>query len=79
MADGERIETEKELVRDGFAARYVRYDKVGEFTDAEREAREKRRGSWMDPNPVPPWRIPARETEDGEGTALIQWPPALPF
>jgi micrococcal nuclease len=29
--------------------------KPGEFTDAEREAREKHRGLWADPNPVPPW------------------------
>jgi hypothetical protein len=28
---------------------------AGEFTDAEREAREKRRGLWADPHPVPPW------------------------
>jgi endonuclease YncB( thermonuclease family) len=32
----------------------VRYDKAGEFTDAEREAKEKRRGLWVDSNPVPP-------------------------
>jgi len=43
-----------EMVRDGFAWRNVRYDKAGEFTDAEREAREKRRGLWADANPVPP-------------------------
>jgi endonuclease YncB( thermonuclease family) len=41
--------------RDGFAWRYVRYDKAGEFTDAECETQEKRRGLWADPNPVPPW------------------------
>ena len=29
-----------EMVRDGFSWRYVRYDKAGEFTDADREARE---------------------------------------
>jgi endonuclease YncB( thermonuclease family) len=44
-----------EMVRDGFAWRYVRYDKAGEFTDAKREAREKRLGLWTGPNPVPPW------------------------
>jgi micrococcal nuclease len=42
-----------EMVRDGFRWRYVRYDKAGEFTDAEREAREHRRGLWADPNAVP--------------------------
>jgi len=42
------------MVQDGMAWRYVRYDKAGEFTDAKREAREKRRGLWTDPNPVPP-------------------------
>jgi endonuclease YncB( thermonuclease family) len=42
-----------ETVRDGFAWRSVRYDKTGEFADAEREAREKRRGLWADPSPIP--------------------------
>jgi len=43
------------MVRDGFAWRYVRYDKAGEFTAAEREAREHRRGLLAVPNPAPPW------------------------
>jgi endonuclease YncB( thermonuclease family) len=55
LARGDKMETEKELVRDGFAWRNVRYDKAGEFADAEREARENHRGLWADPNPVPPW------------------------
>jgi hypothetical protein len=37
------------------ARRFVRYDKAGKFTDAEREARERHRGLWADENPVPPW------------------------
>jgi len=61
------------MVRDGFAWRYVRYDKAGEFTDAEREAREKRRGLWADPNPVPPWEY-RRERRgvgrEGKGAAI---------
>jgi endonuclease YncB( thermonuclease family) len=64
MGDGDKMETEKELVRDGFAGRYVRYDKAGEFTDAEREAREKRRGLWAESNPVPPWEY-RRERRQG--------------
>jgi hypothetical protein len=55
MANGERMETDKELVRDGFALRYVRFDNAGEFTDADREAREKRCRLWADKNPIPPW------------------------
>ena len=44
-----------EMVRDGFAWRYVQYDRPGEFTAAETDAREHRRGLWADPNPVAPW------------------------
>jgi endonuclease YncB( thermonuclease family) len=33
-----------EMVRDGFAWRYVTHDKPGEFTAAETEARAARRG-----------------------------------
>jgi micrococcal nuclease len=44
-----------EMVTDGLAWRYVQYDKPGEFTAAETDAREHRRGLWADPHPVPPW------------------------
>ena len=43
-----------EMVRVGFAWRYETYDKPGEFTAAEADAREHRRGLWADPNPVRP-------------------------
>jgi micrococcal nuclease len=56
-----------ERVRDGFAWRYVRYDKAGEFTDAEREAREKRHGLWADPNPVPPWEYRREKLRTAKG------------
>jgi micrococcal nuclease len=51
---GERF-INMEMVRDGFAWRYVQYDKPGEFTAAENEAREHQRGLWAEPNPMPPW------------------------
>jgi endonuclease YncB( thermonuclease family) len=44
-----------EMVRDGFAWRYLQYDKLGEFTAAEADARRDGRGLWADPNPIPPW------------------------
>jgi len=44
-----------EMIRDGFAWRYVQYDKPGEFTAAEDDAREHRRGLWADQSPMPPW------------------------
>jgi micrococcal nuclease len=44
-----------EMVRDGFAWRYVQYDRPREFTAAENDAREHRRGLWADKDPVPPW------------------------
>jgi endonuclease YncB( thermonuclease family) len=44
-----------EMVTDGFAWRYVQYDKPGEFTAAEADAREHRRGLWADPRAEPPW------------------------
>jgi endonuclease YncB( thermonuclease family) len=50
---GERF-INMEMVRDGFAWRYVNYEKPGEFTAAEADAREHRRGLWAEPNPVPP-------------------------
>jgi len=43
------------MVRDGSAWRYVQYDKPGEFTAAESDAREHRRGLWADPHPMAPW------------------------
>ncbi len=44
-----------EMVVDGFAWRYVQYDKPGEFVAAEGEARQARRGLWVDQDPSPPW------------------------
>jgi endonuclease YncB( thermonuclease family) len=46
-----------EMVRDGFAWRYVTYDKPGEFAAAEADAREHRRGLWADRDPTPPWEF----------------------
>ncbi len=44
-----------EMVADGLAWRYPQYDKPGEFTAAEADAREHQRGLWPDKDSVPPW------------------------
>jgi endonuclease YncB( thermonuclease family) len=52
-----------EMVHDGFAWCYVQYDRRGEFTAAETDAREHRRGLWGDPHPVPPWEFRRQKRE----------------
>jgi len=46
-----------EMVRDGFAWRYPQYDRGGEFSIAEGDARLHRRGLWADRYPAPPWEF----------------------
>jgi endonuclease YncB( thermonuclease family) len=55
------------MVPDGFAWRYPQYDKPGEFTAAEADARERRRGLWADPDPTRPWEW--REKRDAARAA----------
>jgi len=43
------------LVREGFAWWYRQYSKDARLGALEAEARETRRGLWVDPNPKPPW------------------------
>ena len=43
-----------QMLRDGFAWHYKRFDTNPVYAAAESEARAARRGLWVDPNPVPP-------------------------
>jgi micrococcal nuclease len=43
------------MVGRGFAWRYVQYSNDRKLIEAERYAREHRRGLWADEEPVPPW------------------------
>lgn len=53
----------RELVKDGLAWHYVRYDDSPELASAEREAREAKRGVWADTGAVPPWEWRATERD----------------
>ncbi len=54
------IDINLEMVKQGYAWAYRRYLKrpyASEYIEAEREAREKRLGLWVQKNPVPPWEF----------------------
>lgn len=54
----DHMEVNLEMVRRGYAWAYVKYLKrphASEYLDAEREARNARRGLWQQSNPQPPW------------------------
>lgn len=43
------------MVKEGFAWHYKAYDKTIPYTEAERDAKAKKKGLWADPAPTPPW------------------------
>ena len=49
------------MVRDGFAWHYSKYSKDKKFAEAEAEARIKKKGLWVDQNPVAPWDYRSKE------------------
>jgi micrococcal nuclease len=52
-ADGKDVGVE--LVRQGWAWHFTRYNKDADLAEAEQEARRERRGLWQGSNPIPPW------------------------
>lgn len=54
FVDGTHVN--RALVKDGWCWWYRKYvPKDTELEALEREAREGKRGLWVDPQPVPPW------------------------
>jgi endonuclease YncB( thermonuclease family) len=68
----------EEMVRDGTAWRYVQYDRHGEFTAAENDARAQGRGLWGTKEPpVPPWewrraKREASKSRQIEGSSTVR-------
>ena len=44
-----------EILANGFAWHYKRYDKSEAYSKAEQSAKEKQLGLWQDKNPIAPW------------------------
>lgn len=49
------VQLNAEMVRLGFAWVYRQYSREANLLHLEADARDKRRGLWSDPDPIPPW------------------------
>lgn len=53
--EGENIN--KMMVVDGYAWRYITYDKEGVYNESEQAARNDKKGLWKDTNPLESWKF----------------------
>lgn len=54
LKDGTNVN--KEMVKSGFAWWYYEYSKDADYQKLEKEARNAKRGLWVDKNPEAPWK-----------------------
>jgi micrococcal nuclease len=59
-----------EVVRVGLAWHFLEYSSDRALNDAERNARQSRRGIWSEPNPTPPWVARRKSSPTEVGIAL---------
>ena len=59
--DGKSVNLE--LVKQGMAWRCTKYDKEEIYLQAEKEAREAKRGLWANKDPIAPWEWRKMERE----------------
>lgn len=51
----DNIDINAEMLKTGLAWHYKQYDKNPKYARLEQEAKENRRGLWIEKNPIPPW------------------------
>lgn len=51
----DNIDVNAEMLKTGLAWHYKQYDKNPEYARLEQEAKQNRRGLWIEKNPIPPW------------------------
>lgn len=49
-----------QMIKDGYAWDYKRYTCGSSYRKAEKQARQAKKGLWVDTNPVPPWEYRQR-------------------
>lgn len=57
----------REMVLDGMAWHFKQYSTSKKLAEAETEARDARRGLWVDKAPVPPWEFRKQQREKSKG------------
>ena len=56
-----------QMVKDGYAWHYRRFDDTPEYAQAEKVARDKRLGLWADGKPIAPWDFrKLKQTQKGQ-------------
>ena len=53
--DGKEVNLEQ--VKAGYGWAFLEYKPPAEYIEAERQARVRKSGLWVDPNPIPPWEF----------------------
>ena len=57
----EDIDVNAQMIQDGWAWHYKKYNDEERLAHLEDEARTEKRGLWADQNPLPPWEFRARK------------------
>ena len=57
----EDLDVNAQMIQDGWAWHFKKYNDEERLTDLEDEARNEKRGLWADPNPLAPWEFRARK------------------
>jgi len=67
----------RELVEEGWAWQFTRYDNSVELREAQERAKAAKKGLWADPNPISPWDFRKAE-RDGKPAEANEKKPANP-
>jgi micrococcal nuclease len=59
LEDGRNVG--KALITLGYAWHFTRYSDDAEMAQLEKEARDKKKGLWLEDNPIPPWEYAERK------------------
>lgn len=61
------------MIEDGWAWHYKEYNHDQRLAELEKEAKEAKRGLWVDPNPLPPWEFRVRQKKENGAPATQFW------